>query len=166
MSTRSFGEPVKRNEDHRLLTGQAQFIDDIELPGLLHAAFLRSQIAHARILNLDVSRARQRPGVVAIYVAGDLGDYWTAGPLLVPPPPIAGMVFNERTQVPLAKDKIRHVGEPLAVVIAESRYLAEDALADIEVELEALPAVVRLEKALEASSALVHDDLKSNVAAH
>lgn len=74
MSTRSFGEPVKRNEDHRLLTGQAQFIDDIELPGLLHAAFFRSQIAHARILNIDVSRAERRPGVVAIYVAGDLGD--------------------------------------------------------------------------------------------
>ena len=166
MSTRSFGEPVKRNEDHRLLTGQAQFIDDIELPGLLHAAFLRSQIAHARILNIDVSRARQRPGVVAIYVAGDLGDYWKAGPLLVPPPPIAGMVFNERTQVPLAKDKIRHVGEPLAVVIAESRYLAEDALDDIDVEIEPLPAVVDLELALKAGAPAVHEDLGSNVSAH
>ena len=68
MSTRTFGEPIKRNEDRRLLTGQALFIDDIELPGMLHAAFLRSQVAHARILKIDVSRALQRPGVVAAYV--------------------------------------------------------------------------------------------------
>src|SRR6202158_2559427 len=148
MSTRTFGEPIKRSEDRRLLTGQALFIDDVELPGILHAAFLRSQVAHARILKIDISKALQRPGVVAAYVAGDLGDYWQPGPLLVPPPPIAGIVFNERTQVPLAKDKVRHVGEPLAIVIADSRYIAEDALADIVVEFDPLPAVVDLEKAV------------------
>ena len=71
------------------------------------------------------------------------------GPLLVPPPPIDGIVFNQRTQVPLAKDKVRHVGEPLVIVIAESRYIAEDALDDIDVELEQLPAVVDLEQGLE-----------------
>jgi len=131
MSTRTFGEPVKRNEDRRLLTGQALFIDDIELPGMLHVAFLRSQIAHAKIIRIDVSKALQRRGVVAAYVAGDLGNYWQPGPILVPPPPIAGIVFHERTQVPLAKDKVRHVGEPLVIVIAESRYIAEDALDDI-----------------------------------
>src|SRR5271169_572271 len=158
MSTRVFGEPIKRNEDRRLLTGQALFIDDIELPGMLHAALLRSQVAHARILKIDVSRARRRAGVIAVYVADDLGDYWKAGPLLVPPPPIAGMVFNERTQVPLARDKIRHVGEPLAIVIADNRYIAEDALEDIHVELEQLPAVVDLELALTAASPLVHED--------
>jgi carbon-monoxide dehydrogenase large subunit len=166
MSTRTFGEPVKRNEDRRLLTGQALFIDDIELPGLLHAAFLRSQVAHARILRIDVSGALQRPGVVAAYVADDLGDYWKPGPLLVPPPPIAGAIFHARTQVPLAKEKVRHVGEPLVIVIAESRYIAEDALDDIDVELETLPPVVDLEEALSAGSALVHDDLSSNVSAH
>src|SRR5882672_4781410 len=166
MSTRTFGEPVKRNEDRRLLTGQALFIDDIELPGMLHVAFLRSQIAHAKIISIDVSRALQRPGVVAAYVAGDLGDYWQPGPILVPPPPIAGIVFHERTQVPLAKDKVRHVGEPLVIVIAESRYIAEDALDDIDVELEQLPAVVDLEKGLAGGSALVHDDVGSNVSAH
>jgi carbon-monoxide dehydrogenase large subunit len=166
MSTRSFGEPIKRNEDRRLLTGQARFIDDIELPGLLHAAFLRSQVAHARILKIDVSRALQRPGVIAAYVADDLGDYWKPGPLLVPPPPIAGAVFHARTQVPLAREKVRHVGESLVIVIAESRYIAEDALDDIDVELETLPAVVDLEAALDAGSTLVHDDLSSNVSAH
>ncbi len=166
MSTRSFGEPVKRNEDRRLLTGRALFIDDVELPGLLHAALLRSQMAHGRIVRIDVSRALQRPGVVAAYVAGDLGPYWQPGPVLVPPPPIAGIVFHARTQVPLAKDKVRHVGEPLAIVIAESRYIAEDALDDIEVELDQLPAVVDLEQALDAGSALVHDDVGSNISAH
>jgi CO/xanthine dehydrogenase Mo-binding subunit len=166
MSTRTLGEPIKRNEDRRLLTGQALFIDDIELPGMLHAAFLRSQVAHARILKIDFSRALQRPGVIAAYAAADLGDYWQPGPILVPPPPIEGIVFHERTQVPLAKDKVRHVGEPLVIVIAESRYIAEDALDDIDVELDQLPAVVGLEKGLNAGSALVHEDVGSNVSAH
>src|SRR6266436_5591579 len=166
MSTRAFGEPIKRNEDRRLLTGQALFIDDVEFLRMLHAAFLRSQMAHGRILRNDISKALQRPGVVAAYVAGDLGDYWQPGPILVPPPPIEGIVFHERTQVPLAKDKVRHVGEPIAIVIAESRYIAEDALADIVVAFDPLPAVVDLEKALTAASPLVHDDLRSNVAAH
>ncbi len=166
MTTRYFGAPVRRNEDHKLLTGQALFVDDVELPDLAHAAFLRSQVAHARIKRIDVTAARQRHGVIAVYTADDLGDYWQPGPLLVPPPPIPGIVFNQRTQVPLARGKVRHVGEPLAVVIAESRYIAEDALADIEVELEALPAVVDLERALAPGATLVHDDLGSNVAAH
>src|ERR1700722_5590617 len=133
MSTRTFGEPIKRNEDRRLLTGQAPFIDDVELPGMLHAAFLRSQVAHARILKIDVSRALQRPGVVAAYVAGDLGDYWQPGPILVPPPPIEGIVFHERTQGPGEKEKTRQAGEPLVIVIAASRYIAEDALDDIDI---------------------------------
>jgi len=166
MTTRYFGAPVRRNEDKRLLTGQALFIDDIELPGMLYAAFLRSQVAHARIRHIDVSRALQREGVVAVYTAADLGAYWQAGPLLVPAPPIPGLVFNARTQVPLAKDKVRHAGEPLAVVIAESRYIAEDALEDILVELEALSVIVDLEAALKTAAAPVHDDLGNNVASH
>jgi aerobic carbon-monoxide dehydrogenase large subunit len=165
MTTRYFGAPITRTEDRRLLTGQALFVDDVELPGLLHAAFLRSQIAHGRVRHIDVSAARRREGVVAVYTADDLGAYWQPGPLLVPPPPIEGITFNQRTQVPLAKDKARHAGEPLALVIAESRHLAEDALADIVVDLEPLPAVVDLERALSESSPTVHDDVRSNVAA-
>ena len=88
------------------------------------------------------------PGVVAVYTAPDLGSYWQPGPLLVPPPPIVGITFKERTQVPLARDKVRHVGEPLAVVIAQSRQVAEDALADIAIDIEPLPAVVDLGRAL------------------
>ena len=166
MTTRSFGAPITRNEDGRLLSGQALFVDDVELPGMLHAAFLRSNVAHARIRSIDVAAARARPGVVAVYTAADLGSYWAPGPLLVPPPPIPGITFNQRTQVPLAKDKVRHVGEPLAVVLAESRYLAEDALADIDVVLDPLPAVVDLEAALMDTAACVHDDVRGNVAAH
>jgi aerobic carbon-monoxide dehydrogenase large subunit len=166
MTTRFFGAPVKRNEDRKLLTGQALFIDDVELPDMLHAAFLRSAVAHARIRRIDTTAALKRPGVVAVYTAEDLGAYWQPGPLLVPPPPIPGITFNVRTQVPLAKEKVRYAGEPLAVVVAESRYIAEDALDDILVDTEALPAIVDLEAAAKAGVACVHDDLPSNVASH
>ena len=166
MSTRSFGKRIKRNEDPRLLTGQALFVDDVNLPKMLHAAFLRSPYAHAHIKGIDVSQALERDGVVAAYTATDLGDYWQPGPLLVAPPPVKDIVFNERTQVPLAKDKVRFAGEPIVMVLAESRYIAEDALADIEVDYEPLAVVVDLEKALQPDSPYVHDDLKTNIAAH
>jgi carbon-monoxide dehydrogenase large subunit len=165
MSTRTLGQRIPRNEDARLLTGQALFIDDVDLPGMLHAAFVRSPHAHARLGKVDASAARGRAGVVAVYTAADLGEYWRPGPLLVPPPPIDGAAFNQRTQVPLAKDKVRHVGEPVALVVAESRYIAEDAAADMVVDYEPLPAVVDLEAALQPGSAHVHDDLGTNVAA-
>jgi len=163
---RYVGEPVRRNEDARLLTGRALFVDDVQLEGMLHVAFLRSQYAHARLTRVDVSAARRRPGVVAVYTAADLGDYWRPGPLLVPPPPIPNLVFHARTQVPLARDTVRHVGEPIAMVVAESRYLAEDALDDIVVDAEPLRAVVDLEAALAPGAPLVHEQLGSNVAAH
>jgi aerobic carbon-monoxide dehydrogenase large subunit len=163
---RYIGERVLRNEDARLLTGRALFVDDVQLPGMLHVAFVRSMYAHARIRRVDASAARQRPGVIAVYTAGDLGAYWQPGPLLVPPPPIPNLVFHPRTQVPLAKDKTRHVGEPIAMVVAESRYLAEDALADVEVDAEPLDAVVDLDAALAPGAPLVHEDLPSNLAAH
>jgi aerobic carbon-monoxide dehydrogenase large subunit len=166
VSTRNFGAPIKRNEDRRLLTGRALFVDDVELPGMLYAAFLRSNVAHARIRSIDASAARAREGVAAVYSAADLGEYWAPGPLLVPPPPIKDVVFNQRTQVPLAKDKVRHVGEPLALVLADSRYLAEDALSDIIVDLDPLPAVSDLEQAVADASTCVHDDVRRNVAAH
>jgi len=166
MTTQQIGLRTKRNEDPRLLTGRALFVDDVDLPGMLHAAFLRSPHAHARILGIDTSRVLAREGMVAVYTAEDLGAYWQPGPLLVPPPPVAGLVFNQRTQVPLAKGKVRQLGEPVAVVVAVSRYVAEDALEDIVVDYEALPAAVDLEKALAPGAPLVHEDVGSNVAAH
>jgi CO/xanthine dehydrogenase Mo-binding subunit len=134
MSTRAFGARIKRNEDPRLLTGQAQFVDDIDIPGALHATFKRSDYAHARLLSVDVEEARTMTGVVAVYVADDLGDYWQHSPLLVSPPPTQHIEFNKRTAGQLARDKVRYVGEPIAMVVAESRYLAEDAADAIMVD--------------------------------
>jgi aerobic carbon-monoxide dehydrogenase large subunit len=160
------GQRIKRLEDPRLLTGQALFIDDIELPGMLHAAFKRSDYAHATIKSIDVSEARKLPGVVAVYTAEDFGDYWHIGPLQVPPPSaIMGAVFNARPLSPIAKGKIRYSGEPVAVVIAEDRYIAEDACDLIFLDAEPLDAVTDMEKALEPGSVLVHEDLGTNLAA-
>ena len=145
MSTRHFGQPIKRNEDPQLLTGRALFTDDVQLAGMLHVAFLRSDLAHARIHAIDLGNVRERPGVAAVYTADDLGEFWQPGPLLVPPPPLEQVEFHQRTQVPLAKEKVRHAGEAVVMVIAESRYLAEDALEEIFVEYEPLDAVVDLE---------------------
>ena len=167
MTAKLIGKRIKRNEDPRLLTGQALFVDDVELPGMLHAAFLRSEYAHARLKGVDVSAALERPGVVAAFTAEDMGDAWSPGPpLVIPPPTIEEVEFYTRTQVPLVKDKVRHAGEPLAIVIAESRYIAEDAMDDIVVDLEPLDVVTDIERALDSDSPLVHDDLESNLAAH
>jgi carbon-monoxide dehydrogenase large subunit len=166
MATQLFGERIRRNEDPRLLTGQALFVDDVNLPGMAHVAFYRSPYAHARIKSINVEKARAMKGVLAVYTAQDLGDYWCNGPLLVAPPPIDNIVFNERTQPILALDKARHAGEPIVAIVAESRYIAEDALAGVEVDFEPLTAVVDMEKALEDGSELVHEDLGTNLAAH
>jgi CO/xanthine dehydrogenase Mo-binding subunit len=104
--------------------------------------------------------------VYAVFTAEDLGDYWQHGPLLVSPPPIERCVFNERTQVPLAKDKVHYVGEPVVLIVAESRYVAEDAIAEVDIDYEALPVAVDTEKAIAEGAPLVHDDLESNLAAH
>jgi carbon-monoxide dehydrogenase large subunit len=162
----NFGKGISRNEDQALLTGQALFVDDVNLPGMLHVAFLRSDYAHAKIQKIDTSEAKNHPGVIAVYTAEDLGKYWKPGPLLVSPPPIKDAVFNKRTQVPLAKEKVRHAGEAIAVVVAESRYIAEDAVEKIMVEMDPFDSAVDLEKALAADTILVHEDLDSNIAAH
>jgi len=167
-----FGRRVRRNEDPRLLTGQALFVDDVDLPGMGHAAFVRSPHAHARILSIDASAAAELPGVIAVFTAESLGAHWQPGPLLVSPPPIKDIVFNQRTQVPLAKDKVRFVGEPVVMIVAETRYLAEDAVDLVWVEYEPLPAVVDLETAIRPDAPLVHDDVPlapsvgANVNAH
>jgi len=169
--TKYFGERIKRNEDPRLLTGQALFVDDVDLPNMGHAAFVRSPHAHARILSIDTSGAAGLPGVIAVFTAESLGEHWQPGPLLVSPPPVEGIVFNQRTQVPLAKGKVRYAGEPVAMVVAESRYLAEDAADQVWVDYEPLPAVVNVEQAVRPDAPLVHDDVAiipvgANVNAH
>lgn len=166
MARRYFGERIKRNEDPRLLTGRALFVDDVNLPGMAHITFVRSPYAHARIKSIETSAAKELPGVVAVYTAADLGSYWRTGILNVGVPPVRGATFNERLHPILAKDKVRHVGEPVACVVAESRYIAEDAANRVVVDYESLPVHIDPRKALEPGAALIHEDLKDNVAAH
>ena len=157
---------VPRNEDARLLTGRALFVDDVQIPGMLHVAFVRSEHAHGRLTSIDVSAAKIRPGVHAVYTAADLGAYLKPGPILVSPPPIPNLVFHGCTQLPLANGKVRHVGEPIAMIVADSRYIAEDAIRDVVVEIEPIDAVVDLEKGLASGAPLIHEHLQSNLAAH
>ena len=132
MSEKYIGKRMTRTEDPILLTGQAMFVSDVQIPGMLYAAFLRSDYAHARVQSIDVAAARERPGVVAVYTAEDMGDDWRPSPPNVSPPPgMPGVTFYSRPPVPLVKDKVRQAGEALALVIAESRYIAEDAVEDI-----------------------------------
>jgi aerobic carbon-monoxide dehydrogenase large subunit len=166
VSTRQFGQRVLRTEDPRLLRGEALFIDDFSLPDMLHVAIVRSMHAHARLLRVDVAGARAHPGVTAVYTADDLGALMKPGPVLVPPPPIPGSTFNARTQTPLAKGKLRFVGEPIAVIVASSRYVAEDAAELVVVDADPIDAVVDLDAALAPNAPLVHEDLPSNLAAH
>ena len=160
------GQRIRRNEDAKLLTGRALFVDDVQLPGMLHVVFVRSMVAHGVLKNIDAAAARARPGVFSVYTADDLGDYCKPGPLLVNPPPIPGHVFHLCTQLPLARGKVRYVGEPVAMIVAENRYIAEDALADVSVDIDPLDAVVDLEAALAPGAPLVHPHLTSNAAAH
>jgi carbon-monoxide dehydrogenase large subunit len=152
------GARLRRLEDPRFLTGQARYVDNIELPGCLHAAFVRSPLAHARIASIDVSAAQQLDGVVAVYTAADL-----AGEI----EPITTDIHVEEVAVlsrsALAADKVRHVGEPVVVVVATSRYVAEDACDQVLVEYEPLPAVMDAEHALSDASEVVHEQLGHNV---
>jgi carbon-monoxide dehydrogenase large subunit len=162
MATRTFGESVLRNEDDRLLRGNGRYVDDIEAYGALHVAFVRSTFAHARIAGVDVEEAKAQPGVVAVYTCDDIGHLDQDLPLLIPHPAMT----HPRTQRPLAREEVHHVGQAIAMVVAESRYEAEDAAERVVVDYEPLPVVVDLERAGAAGSPLVHDDVPGNVACH
>ncbi|WP_419948050.1 molybdopterin cofactor-binding domain-containing protein [Candidatus Palauibacter sp.] len=159
------GARVPRNEDARLLTGRAQFVEDVEPPGTLHVAFVRSDLPAGRLRSLDVEGARAHPGVHAVFTAADLGPLLRPGAVLVPPPPLEGLVFHARTALPLVRDRIRHQGEALAMIVADSRYVAEDAAALVEADIEPLDAVVDLGRALNWDAPRIHEDLPSNLAA-
>lgn len=162
MATRWFGAPVQRLEDPRLLRGKGTYVDDIDLPDLLHAAVLRSPHAHAKINRIDASAALALPGVHLVLTAADLGEVLEPSPLLVP----HAALEQPRTQLPLALEEVRYVGEAVAMVVAESRYLAEDALDLIDVEYEPLPVVHSLQAASHKDAPLVHADVPGNIAAH
>ena len=162
MTTKLLGEPVKRVEDPRLLTGQGQFVDDIHRPNMAHGAVLRSPHAHARIKSLDVSKAQALPGVYLVLTPPDMGPAGGPLPLLIPHPAL----IAPRTQRALARDEVHYVGEAIAFVVAKNRYIAEDALELIEVEYEPLPVVATLDDATQESAPLVHDGVPNNIAAH
>src|SRR6266849_1862500 len=162
MATRWFGAPVQRTEDPRLLRGKGSYVDDIDLPDMLHAAVLRSPYARARIISIDPSAARELPGVHLVLTATDLGEVLEPTPLLIP----HHALTQPRTQLPLALHEVHYVGEAVAFVVADSRYIAEDALELIDVEYEPLPVVHSLKVAAAADAPLVHADVPGNVAAH
>lgn len=155
------GTSVLRREDARLVTGRGTYLDDLDFPGTLHAAMLRSPHAHARILGTDVTAAAALPGVVAVFTGQDLRPIQKAIP-----PKVVHPDLQDFPRYPIPTDKVRYVGEPVAVVVAESRYVAEDALELIEVEYEPLPAVSSTAAALAADAPLVHDGARDNVAVH
>ena len=152
---------VRRREDPRLITGAGEFVDDLRVPGCLHAAMLRSPHAHARIVSIDASAARRAPGVVGVFVAADLGAVGGPIPIYAPHP---ALPVPCRISV-LARERVRFVGEAVAVVVADDPYRAHDALDLIRVEYEALPAVVDVEGAIAAGATVVHDEVGSNVVA-
>ena len=155
------GTSVKRKEDNRLLRGSGRFVGDVQRPGMLHAAILRSSLPHGKLKKIDTERARKCPGVVAIITFGDLANVKPIPMRLAPRDDLIRAL-----QKPLASDRVRYVGEPLAVVIAESRYQAEDALELIDVEIDELEAVVDARRAVEKGAPVLHPAVPDNIAGH
>src|SRR6267142_874998 len=156
--TRLFGKSIKRREDPRFITGRGNYTDDLKLPGMTYAAFVRSPHAHAKIRKIDVAKAKAHPGVVAIFTGKDLTGVnslpcgWLLPDLKVPPHP------------PLAVDTARYVGDPVAIVIAESQDVALDAAEKVKVDWEIRPAVTATAKAADRGAAQIHEVAPSNVA--
>ena len=158
MATQMIGSSIKRVEDPRFITGKGMYTDDIKLPGMVHAAFVRSPYAHATISSIDVSAAQAMPGVVAVYTGQDMADAgvgsvpcgWLLPGLIIPPHP------------PIAVNRVRYVGEIVAVVLAENPYVAHDAAEAVAVDYDALPAVVDPRAA--QGGPTVHDEAPDNVA--
>src|SRR5581483_10962900 len=142
---------VERAEDDELLSGKGVYVDDIDLPGMLHACVVRSVHARAKILRIDTTAAKRATGVVDVITFEDLGAARKL-PLTIPHPNLKPL-----SEFPLAKDQVRYVGEPVAVIVAESRQLAEDAAALVEVDYEVLPACIDIEKALAPDAPRVHE---------
>ncbi len=158
--TKLVGTRVPRVEDPRLLTGRGRYVDDIQLSGMLHAAFVRSHVAHGRVLTVDASAAREAPGVALVLTATDLDGVVDE---LKPygPPSLATPSYRA-----LADDKVRVTGEPLAIVVAETRALAEDACELVLVDIDPLPVITTISEALDPESPPLFDELGTNVMFH
>jgi aerobic carbon-monoxide dehydrogenase large subunit len=163
IGARNIGARVTRVEDARILTGRGRYVDDVVLPGMLHAAFLRSQVAHGRLVSVDASDARELPGVVAVYTGEDVQRLTTAAQAGA----VSGMNMVPGINLPtvhaLATDKVRYFGDPIALVVADSRYVAEDALELIVEDIEPLDPVVTYEDALDPAKPPLFDELGTNV---
>jgi aerobic carbon-monoxide dehydrogenase large subunit len=153
------GSRVKRREDPRLITGRATYVDDLRLPGMVYASVLRSIYAHAKLGSIDTARARELPGVIGVFTAADLAGQLGPVPCAVEAP---GM--NIPRHPVLAEGKVRYVGEPVAVAVATSRYVARDATDAIEVDYDPLEAAVDVEKAAEAGAPILFEEFGTNVA--
>ena len=153
------GQPIERLEDFRFVRGRGQYVDDLARKDMLHAAILRSAVAHGRIRAIDVSRAKKIPGVHAVITAADLGDAIPLVPMRLQPMP----EFEAFGQPVMARDKVRYVGEALAMVLAESAGIAEDALGAIDVDIEPLPAIANWQVAAK-NETLLFENKGSNVA--
>ncbi|MGH7313269.1 MAG: xanthine dehydrogenase family protein molybdopterin-binding subunit, partial [Candidatus Rokuibacteriota bacterium] len=168
MGARYFGAAVRRLEDPRFLRGEGRFVDDITLPGLLHAAFVRSPHAHARIRAIRTEDAARLTGVAAVFTFANLQRGMAPLPLFgAPPPGLAAAIafeFRQAPQYALCRDRARHVGEIVAMVVATSPALAEDAAERIAVDWEPLPPVVDMRAAAEPGAPLIHPEWGTNVA--
>lgn len=153
------GASIKRKEDPRLLVGAGRYVDDLQLPRMLHAAIVRSPQAHARIGAIDAAAARGLPGVALVATAADLGNARRIPIRLGPRPALESFL-----QPPLARGRVRYVGEPVALVVAADRRVAEDAADLVTVEYEPLPVVADAEQAIRHGAAVLHDEAGSNVA--
>src|SRR6202451_4669194 len=149
----AFGGARLRKEDERLITGQTNWTDNLQLPGMLHIAFLRSPFAHARITSVDVSAARNEPGVIAAYSGADFADEQGSLPCAWPVTPDIVIPAHP----PMATEEVRCVGEAVACVVARDRYAAADALNAIEIDYDPLPPVLDIREAIKDGSPKVHE---------
>ena len=153
------GTRMRRKEDPRLITGRAQYVDDIVVPGTLYAAIVRSPEAHARIVSIDTSEAAARDDVVAVYTGEDMTDLASPLPMAWSPP---GVQINTPEHWPLARGKVCHVGDPVAVVVGPDKYSVVDAAEAVVVEYDPLPVVVDPEEALEPDAPVIHEQFGTN----
>ncbi|PYN43884.1 MAG: xanthine dehydrogenase [Candidatus Rokuibacteriota bacterium] len=167
MGAKFFGAAVKRREDPRFLLGEGRFVDDVTVPGMLHASFLRSPHAHAHIVKIDTTAASASPGVVRVLTFKDLERWMKPLPLFGAVPPGLGAVvkfdIRQAPQWALCRDRVRYVGEIVAMVVADSAERAEDAVDLIEVEWDLLAPVVDMTRAAEPGAPLIHPEWGSNV---
>src|SRR5881409_391970 len=168
VTERLFGKSIKRREDPRFITGRGQYVDDVKLPGMTYAAFVRSPHAHARIKGLDVSQAKAHPGVVAVFTGKDMTgvNSLPCGWDLRKEKNIPGVVQDLAMvpHMPLTSDVARHVGDPVAVVIAESQAAAVDAVDRVKVDWEPLPSVTVTDRAARSGAPQIHTGAPGNVA--